>query len=171
MVFGLSTVARELGVTRQTVYRYFPGTDALLEATILEGAEPFLNRIEAHLATMKAEPAEVVVEGIAFTIEQLAKDPFMSLAMSDERVGFFARGFTSPYVRTLGMAYIDRWPVDWTAAGFDDRRLADLLELSVRLIQTFSVEPGDPPRRGKRLRSFLTMWLAPSIRAIGEASA
>nr|MDT0526775.1 helix-turn-helix domain-containing protein [Streptomyces sp. DSM 41633] len=47
--FSIADVARTLGVTRQTVYRYFPSTDALLVASAVHAASDFLDRVAAHL--------------------------------------------------------------------------------------------------------------------------
>ncbi|PRC58582.1 TetR family transcriptional regulator, partial [Mycobacterium sp. ITM-2017-0098] len=62
----IADVARELAVTRQTVYRYFPGTDALLVACAMRSADGFLDQLAAHLRGY-TEPAEAMVEGVAFT--------------------------------------------------------------------------------------------------------
>ena len=47
--FSIADVARTLGVTRQTVYRYFPSTDALLVAAAVHAADDFQN-VEEDLA-------------------------------------------------------------------------------------------------------------------------
>src|SRR5258708_37096615 len=44
----IADVARTLGVTRQTVYRYFPGTEALLVTTAMRSADGFLGHLAAH---------------------------------------------------------------------------------------------------------------------------
>ena len=46
----IADIARELGVTRQTIYRYFPSTDALLVATSISEAAPYLDTLTDHLA-------------------------------------------------------------------------------------------------------------------------
>ena len=48
---SLSDVAAEAGVTRQTVYRYFPSLKDILRAVALAGVEEFAGRMERHLAT------------------------------------------------------------------------------------------------------------------------
>ncbi|MDP2774242.1 MAG: TetR/AcrR family transcriptional regulator, partial [Nocardioides sp.] len=53
----LSDVAAELGVTRQTVYRYYPSLSELLGAVAQAGLEDFVERMQAHLATTST-PAE-----------------------------------------------------------------------------------------------------------------
>ena len=48
---SLSDVAAEAGVTRQTVYRYFPSLNDILRAVALAGVEEFAGRMERHLAS------------------------------------------------------------------------------------------------------------------------
>ncbi len=90
-VAGIADVARELGVTRQTVYRYFATTEDLLTATAIDASAGFLARLEAHLGTIKPSAAEAVVEGIAYTLEQLPKEPYLGLLTAPGRVGVFSR--------------------------------------------------------------------------------
>lgn len=71
--FSIADVARTLGVTRQTVYRYFPSTDALLVAAAVHAASDFLDRMATHLRGI-SDPVEAVTEGIATALEWLPKD-------------------------------------------------------------------------------------------------
>ena len=55
-------VARDLGVTRSTVYRYFPSVEALLIAVAVSELAPYLENLAEHLRDI-SDPAEAVVEG------------------------------------------------------------------------------------------------------------
>jgi AcrR family transcriptional regulator len=160
---SLSDVARELNVTRPTVYRYFAGTDELLRATAIDAAGAFLDRVASHLARRPGPPAEIVVEGAAYTLEQLRKDPYLGVILGGGRAGVFTDGFTGPAAMELGRAFIERFPVDWDAAGFDAALLDGLVEHMLRIMQSFVIDPGSPPRRGNALRSYLRLWLAPVV--------
>src|ERR1700744_4790273 len=69
----IADVARILGVTRQTVYRYFPGTEALLIATAMRSADGFLEHLGAHVRGI-TEPVVAITEGMPFAIETLTAD-------------------------------------------------------------------------------------------------
>jgi AcrR family transcriptional regulator len=166
--FGLSDVARELGITRQTIYRYYPSTEDLLLATAIDGSAGFLTRLEKKLASVEGPPAAVVVEGVATTLEAIADDPQLGLILSTSRIGAFAQGFTSPYAQEVGRAVLQQFPVDWAAAGFEGRRLDELVEHMLRIVQSLALDPGSPPRRGKALRAYLDRWLAPCVLAISD---
>ena len=162
---GIVDVARELGVTRQTVYRYFRSTRDLITATALVETAPFLDRLDAHLRRRRGAPAELVVEAIAYTLERLPDEPYMGLLLHPAHGGTLTRNVTSDAARALGRSMIERMPVDWAAAGFDDAALEELVEYTLRITQSFILYPGDPPRAGKDLRAFLRRWLGPALDA------
>ena len=62
---GLSDVAHELGVTRQTVYRYFAGTDDLLAAVARSAADSYLDGLDGigDPGQMPREAVEVAIGG------------------------------------------------------------------------------------------------------------
>ncbi len=164
---GLATsivdVAQVLGVTRQTVYRYFPSTEDLLTATAVHSAGGFLQRLADHVAPL-GDPAEAVIESIAYTLEELPSEPYLGLLLTSGRVGTFARGVTSVTAMDFGRSIIDQFSVDWDEAGFDDQLLAELVEHMLRTVPSLVLDPGDPPRRGVELRAYLGRWVGPALR-------
>lgn len=163
---SIAEVARELGVTRATVYRYFPTTDALLVATATDAIGDFLARVEAHLACVELSPTEMVVECVAFTLEELPNEPYLGLLYEPEtQIGVFNRDFTSPISIARGRLIIDQIPVDWAAQGFDEFALNEFVEFLLRIIQSLMIDPGTPPRRGLELRNYLTRWVGPAVRS------
>ncbi|HVB42064.1 MAG TPA: TetR/AcrR family transcriptional regulator [Streptosporangiaceae bacterium] len=159
---GIADVARAVGVTRQTVYRYFPSTEHLLIATAVGATGPFLERLAAHNAAI-SDPQEAVIEAIAYTLEQLPSESYLSLVLSAGQVSTFAVGVTSETAMAFGRSILERFPVDWTAAGYDGQLLAELVEHLLRTIQSFVLDPGRPPRAGQELRGYLARWIAPSV--------
>jgi AcrR family transcriptional regulator len=160
---GIVDVARELGVTRQTVYRYYRTTDDLLTATAMDASAAFLAGLESHLTGREWSPAEAVVEGIAFTLEQLPHEPYLGLLLTPGRIGVVSRDFTSDTAMAMGRTMIERFPIDWTANGFDGHDLDELVEQMLRTTQSFVVDPGTPPRTGAALRDYLSRWLGPAL--------
>ena len=77
-------MARELGVSHATVYRYFPSTEALLFASSVEAEGGFLDRLAAHVSGIR-NPVDIVIEAIAFTIEQLPRERYLSVVLASRR--------------------------------------------------------------------------------------
>ncbi|CDO07343.1 TetR/AcrR family transcriptional regulator [Mycolicibacterium cosmeticum] len=161
--FSIADVARTLGVTRQTVYRYFPSTDALLMQAGVVAATDFLERLAAHIEGM-TDPMDAAVEAIATALEWLPKDKHIGLLLAPGRTPALTESVTSDIALQFAQSVVRRFDVDWSAAGFDDAELDELAEYLLRIIQSFVIDPGRPPRTGARLRDYLRRWVAPALR-------
>ena len=155
----IAEVAGRLSVTRQTVYRYFPGAQDLLVAAVSEGVGAFLDDVAAHLAGQTAAD-EAVVEGIAYTDEQIDERPDLRLLCAQAGS---SKGITSGLALQLGRSILERLPVDWVAYGYDDRELDGMVELMLRTLQSFMVDAGVPPRSPQEFRAYLRRWVGPAV--------
>lgn len=155
---SITDVARTLGVTRQTVYRYFPSTEELLSATAADGASGFLDQL-AEALTGITDPGEAVVEGIALTLERLPGDTYVGLLLRSHRASAFAATVTTDTARAFGHSILDRLDVDWT--DFDQQAIDDILEMVLRTLQSFILAPTPTP--GTEVRRLLRRWIAPAV--------
>jgi AcrR family transcriptional regulator len=160
--FSITDVARALGVTRQTVYRYFPSTDALLVAAAVHAASGFLDRLAAHLQGI-SDPAEAVAEGVATALEWLPRDKHLGLLIVPGRPSRHTEEVTSDVALDFAHSMVRRFDVDWAGLGFTDADLDDLAEHLLRIIQSFVIDPGRPPRSGDQLRAYLRRWVGGAI--------
>ena len=161
---SVSAVSQALGVTRQTVYRYFPTQEALLTGTAMSAVEGFLDRLARDLGSVD-DPTDAVVEGIAYTFEQLAHDRYLSLVMQPGKASAFAAGVTSDMAIGFGRSILQRFEIDWQTAGFPDQKLDELVEFMLRILQSLILDSGRPRRTGPALRQYLHEWVAPAVRA------
>ncbi|MBE7159827.1 MAG: TetR family transcriptional regulator [Williamsia herbipolensis] len=150
-------VAKALGVTRQTVYRYFAGTDELVRAAAERAAEQLVRDLAVATRGV-SDVTEAVVEAIAQTIEMLEANRRFALLFTS---GGAVAAVTSPRAVALGRSIVDGYDVDWSGWTDDDRD--ELVEHMLRTVQSFLVDPGDPPRRGAELRRYLRRWSSPGI--------
>ncbi|WP_006244453.1 TetR/AcrR family transcriptional regulator [Mycolicibacterium tusciae] len=158
----IADVARMLGVTRQTVYRYFPNTEELLLASGMRTADGFLDQLAEHTSGL-TEPAAAIVEGIAFAVETLAEDAqFANLLRNGSKSGT-AVSLTSDTARAFSRSMLHRCDVDWESNGYDEAALDELAELGLRTFHSILVDPGEPARDGFALRRFISRWLGPAV--------
>ncbi|MET9327424.1 TetR/AcrR family transcriptional regulator [Tsukamurella sp. NPDC003166] len=157
---SIAEVADALGVIRQTVYRYFPTVDALLQAAAVRSVGAFLDRLAAHVGGI-GDPADAVVEGIVFTLDQVPRAPHLRLMLAGEHS--HTEAIASGQAMAFGMTMIQRFDVDWSAHGYDEARLRELVEFQLRIMQSFFISPGDPPRSQADLRAYLRRWVAPAV--------
>jgi AcrR family transcriptional regulator len=158
----IADVARTLGVTRQTVYRYFPGTEALLVATAMRSADGFLDHLATHINGI-TDPVVAMTEGVAFAIEQLASDNQVEFVLHQRNSSGQTISIISDTALAFSRSMLHRFDVHWEQHGFDDAGLDELSEFCLRVLHSFLADPGRPPRSGADLRRYLTRWIGPAI--------
>lgn len=161
-VIRLADVARRLGVTRQTVYRYFPNADALLISSAMRAANGFIDQV-VERASGNVDPVLAVVECVSFAIERLAGDPQLEGLLAWRPGDQAMTSLTSDTAITLCLWFFHRLNVDWTLHGFDDTALRELAEMTLRTMQSILTGPGRPSRDATTLRRFIARWLGPAI--------
>jgi len=134
--------------------------DAVARAAAVASVGSFLDRIEAHLDGI-TEPATAVTEGLAYVLENLPTH--IRLLLSPLQPNRFTVAITSEQARVIGRSMLDSFDVDWRANDYGDAELDDLTEYVLRTIQSFLIDPGNPPARGAELRRYLSRWVGAAV--------
>ena len=152
-------IGREAGVSRATVYRYFPGgRDELLQAAVAHGVAEFAVRLYEQI--QDAPSLEQVMErGILFAHRAIVEHEVLQRIMETEpelllpqltvegnQVRAAVAAFLLPYLRAHGVA-----------SGVDDAEAADFL---ARMIMSYMTSPGrwdldDPAQVSELVRAEL----------------
>ncbi|MGQ9410740.1 TetR/AcrR family transcriptional regulator [Mycolicibacterium gilvum] len=159
-VLRIADVARVLGVTRQTVYRYFPGTKALLVASAMRAADGFIDQLAEHVRGL-TDPVAAMVESVSFAVERLAGDRQFENLLTMRQNGDRTTSLTSETAMTFARTILHRFDIDWQQHGFEE--IDELAELSLRTMHSILLDPGQPAREGVALRRFVARWLGPAI--------
>ena len=165
---SIAEVAESLGVIRQTVYRYFPTADALMHAAAVASVDGFLDRLTAAVQGIR-DPAEAMTEGVLYTLEEVTRTPHLGILLSEPYRSSHSSNLTSDEAQAFGMRMITRFDVDWTAYGYDEPALRELVEFTLRTMLSFFVAPNEPGRSREELRRFLRRWLGGAILAQRQA--
>jgi AcrR family transcriptional regulator len=165
-----SDVAGALGVTRQTVYRYYPTTEELLSAAAMDAVADLqvelVKHVTEHRARSGGDAGDAVVEVVAYVYEHLRDDPALSRLIEPGRISTTVAGMTAPDAIALGRSLLAGFPVDWAAAGLDANAQRELVEHLLRTLQSLVIDPGHPERTPEELRAYLGRWLAPAVRCM-----
>jgi AcrR family transcriptional regulator len=162
---SLSDIASEAGVTRQTVYRYFPRLADILGAVAIARVEEFAVRMARHLTSF-GSPAEVAVESVMFGVRAVPDEPYLSLLLQAGEGDFFTGAVTSREWLELGARILRDVPVDWSSAGVrTEEDFAGLAEILMRLFLSFLRYPSTPPHTDDQLRALVRRWVGPALRA------
>ncbi len=164
-----SEIADVLGVTRQTVYRYYSTTEDLLNAAAMDAVVDLQDQLVQHvvdrLADGSGDAAEVVVvEVVAYVYEHLRDDPALNRLLAPGRISTTIANLTAPSSIALGGKLLAGFGIDWSQVGLAEDEQLELVEHLLRTLQTFVLDPGDPARTGEELRAYLRRWVAPALR-------
>ncbi len=136
-------VAREAGLTRQTIYRYFPSKDDLVRALIMREEERFLDGVRAAFA-VDDDLEEALFNGMLYCVRFAREHPVL------ERMLQVDPETALPYITIRGGAVVDR--AQKVVAGLIRRKAwvrADLVEpvadLLVRAFISYTLTPPDRP--------------------------
>ncbi|GAS93661.1 TetR family transcriptional regulator [Mycolicibacterium canariasense] len=160
----IADVARVLGVTRQTIYHYFPSTDELLGAVAMDASWAFAGNLVTALRGV-GDPAEAIVEGLMLALERLPQDPYIGVLLNAQHVAAFAAIPGSVLAQNQTRGVLERLDVDWS--GFSSAALDDIVQLTLRMLQSFILSPVQP---GVELRRLVHRWVGPVIAEAQRAS-
>jgi AcrR family transcriptional regulator len=162
-------VSERLGVTRQTVYRYFPTTEDLLNAAATEAVaeltKDLVRHVRSHVASSRGDAGDAAVEVVAYVFEHLRDDPALNRLLAPGRISGTVVDMTSNSSIDIGRTLIAEFGIDWEELGWDAAQQRELVEHLLRTLQSLILDPGDPPRSGQELREYLQRWVAPAFRA------
>ena len=158
----LSDVASELGVTRQTVYRYYANLGELFAAVAQAGLDDFVDRMQRHLSSFST-PSDVAIESVVFAVRSIPRERHIGALFQSGETEIFSRDVTSSTAVAVGADILRRAPVNWSEVGVADDELDSLAEILMRLFVSFLQYPADPPRSEDELRSLVRRWLSPAL--------
>ena len=154
----LAAVADRVGVTRQTVYRYFPSRLALFEAVAVQRVGSLIDRLAAHVDGL-TDTTEAIVEVMLFCLRTLPEDPQLAFIAQPGRADAL---IMRPDAPQLSAVILRSLPID--IGSLDDDGFATLSEHMVRLMQSLLLDPATAVRGDDDLRAFLHACLDHHVR-------
>jgi len=162
---GMQEVAETAGMARSTVYRYFPGRDDLLVATIKGEMELLNSRIRKKLAKFP-DPADQVVEGMIVAIKEIPRRPLLRAVFASEEDSRARHAiWSSDVIVRFGEELMDHFIRPARDAGLlqDRVRPEVLVEWVYRLLLSFLTLPSNWIMSDAQLRVTLHALLVPVL--------
>ena len=162
---GMKEVAISAGVARSTVYRYFPGRDDLLVATIKMEMERLNVRIRKKLARYP-DPADQMVEGLIVAIKEVPRQPLLrAVFVSEEDSRARKAVWNSDVIVGFGTELMDHVISPAREAGLLQDAVPPeiLVEWVYRLLLSFLTLPSNWVRSDAQLRTTLHALLVPVL--------
>ncbi|MDZ7784542.1 MAG: TetR/AcrR family transcriptional regulator [Halioglobus sp.] len=162
---GMHDVAERADVARSTVYRYFPGRDALLIAVVKEEMLAVNARIR-HLLERYPEPADQVVEGLILALAEIPRRPLLQAVFASEEGSRVRRVvWQSDVMVRFGEELMDHVVRPAREAGILQDAVPPevLVEWVYRLLLSFLTLPSNWIRSDAQLRATLHALLVPVL--------
>lgn len=160
---NIKRVAEEVGVTRQTVYRYFPSTEALVTAVSFSVGGDVLDGLQQHISQYP-DFEQKVLESVFYLTRKIPSDPFLSQYFSAQASNesnlqqVFGAAPLEYSFRAIKSMYSD----DKISAN-EEKWLRGLAEHALRLVLALIMAPSPQTRTDKALRQYLERWLKPTL--------
>lgn len=159
---GMGDIANEAGVVRATVYNHFPQKQDVMQAAFLRVVQGFFAKMMQQVDKRQGF-AERLVEAALYICENLPKDPYLSQIL-DPSMASLANdaAIAAPESEMIRHALMEQ--VIGNNAAQYQHRIAELSEISSRVILSLLLVKAGKKRTRKELRLLLEHWLVPMLK-------
>jgi AcrR family transcriptional regulator len=156
----LNDIAQEAGLTRPTVYSYYPGRDEVIKAALLQSAYSFADDALKHIRKF-SEPRERVLEITLFALRRLPNEPVLALMQDSNLAGIMnTYALSSPEGNEIVKALFRAILSDRV---LEDEELDEIVEVGLRFMISLLTQPGTKKRSEKEMRGFLERRFLPAL--------
>jgi AcrR family transcriptional regulator len=156
----LNDIAQEAGLTRPTVYSYYPGRDEVIKAALLQSAYAFAEDALKHIRKF-SEPRERVLEITLFALRRLPSEPVLALMQDSNLAGIMnTYALSSPEGNEIVKALFRAILSDRV---LPDDELDEMVEVGLRFMISLLTQPGTRKRTEKEMRGFLERRFLPAL--------
>ncbi len=163
---NVSNIAREVGITRQTFYRYFDNVEMLCHSAINSVGDGIIFRVSRHLQKYKT-PAERAVESLIFMYQEIPKDRllveiFFGVTPPKQVVDivFSPASLKSAAEDAAQILFVDK------REGVSSEHLREITELMVRLLWSLLTIPNPQFKDENYLRALLKTWVGIPVQVL-----
>ena len=174
--FTMEDVARRVGVSRVTVYRYFPRKDRLVEAVLMYELRRFLAAVDAAVAPYETVE-ERLVEGFVFSVTYLRKHALLNrLLRTEPELILPSLTVKGSPVLEAGREFIAGFATQEAEAGrlaLGAKDVQGVSEMLARVVLSFLLTPESALglRTPAEIRAFAERYLTPILRALSTTPA
>ena len=79
----MEDIARQAGVSRATVYRYFPSRESVVSGVIVRAAERYLHRISGRISA-HTDLGSAILDFVAATVRAARREPIIGILFGSD---------------------------------------------------------------------------------------
>lgn len=157
---NLNDIAKQAGVTRATVYSYFPGKDEIIHKALLQAGYQFGSRLHEHINRFK-KTRERFLEAVVFAIEELPKEPYLTVITQSDLSAYINADALSDE-EGLGIC-LALFKEIFKNDSIKEAELIEITEFTTRVTLSLLLISGPVKRSHKELLKFLERRLLPTV--------
>lgn len=156
----LNDIAQEAGLTRPTVYSYYPSRDDVVRHALLQSAYAFSEEAVRHIGKFSTAQ-ERTLEIVLFALKRLPKEPVLALMQESGLASIMnTYALNSPegneIVRALFRIILNDTKIE-------NNELDEVVEVALRFMISLLTQEGPKKRSEKEMRGFLERRLLPAL--------
>jgi AcrR family transcriptional regulator len=156
---SMNDIAREAGVSRNTLYCHFTNRDEVISATMLQAGNDFANRLINHISNFSSS-RDRVIEGTMFALTNMLDEPYLGLVNSPDLAAVVNHALESTEGLQLVYAVTDKMLEHEPQLKKD---IVEIAEIMTRLLLSLVLIKGPVARDIDATRAFLERRLLPAI--------
>ena len=157
---SLNDIAKEAGVARSTVYKYYSNKDEVVRFALLQSAYSFAEKVFAHLVQFDAANIRII-EAVVFSLRSLPDEPCLALItdttllqMVNEHTLTTEEGFE---INIALFRFLMQGEI------IDEAHVDEMAEFTIRSMFSLLAMKSPAQRSDEELRGFIARWLLPSL--------
>ena len=157
---SMTGVAEQAGITRQTVYRYFPNAREIVRATLMRGGRELLKG-QILVFEEEGDPRDLLVEGVMAALQTIRDNALLRTAWaSRDYPQAMLRSVSDPAFVALGVEGLT--PIA-RKLGWSDADTHEAYEIIARSVLSFLTIPPSDRLSEDALRGVLRKRLLPAL--------
>jgi AcrR family transcriptional regulator len=157
-------IAREVGISRATLYRRHGSHEAIFLAVMTRESEEMAAAARVHLADV-SDPSARILEGMLFAIGEIQRRPVHAAVFGGDSAAWAAtQAIREEALRRIGDAGVRPMLAPALADGtLTEEGMADLSDWIMRILISFAAVPGEGGRHPDEIRRQLATWFLPAF--------
>lgn len=156
---SMNDIAREAGVSRNTLYCHFSNRDEVVSAAMLQAGRDFARRLIEHIEQF-GNTRDRIIEGHMFCLDNLLNEPYLGLVNVPELAPVVNHALESDEGIKLVYTAVDKM------LDLEPQRKTDLTEIAEvlsRFLLSLLLVKGPIERNNDEMRAFLRRRLLPAL--------
>jgi AcrR family transcriptional regulator len=157
-------IAREVGISRATLYRRHGSHEAIFLAVLTRESEEMAAAARVHLAGV-SDPSARILEGMLFAIGEIQRRPVHAAVFGGDSAAWAAtQAIREEALRRIGDAGVRPMLASALADGtLTEEGMTDLSDWIMRILISFAAVPGEGGRHPDEIRRQLATWFLPAF--------